>query len=153
MDALMDRPSEQAALEVLRSFYAEMYEWELNAAKKRGAIDWQSFSKDEYMRDGAILRKKLEEIFERYCEVGVNSKRLRDPGLSFSLGKPTYDWQEEEIIAVTTKGNRAVVETKELKAYGTYRKFELVESGHQWKIRDNLKYKFKSDSKWAPDIL
>ena len=67
-----------------------MYDWEVEAVRAHRAIDWETVEQADLDRDRAKRRKKLERIFEKYCEIGSAAKRLKGK-LYSTQDPPTYD--------------------------------------------------------------
>ncbi|NLS92810.1 MAG: hypothetical protein GXX96_11700 [Planctomycetaceae bacterium] len=135
------------ALEVLLAFFSEMNAWELQAAEQhRAKVD-----RTQFERNRALRRAKLEEIFERFCEVGKEAERLQDVGVSFSLGKPEHEG--ESIVRTTERAGTVTIETEQPEERGWQYKYQLVDVAGEWRIRDNRKYRSKGETKWSKDLL
>jgi len=148
----MTSESQHPALVVLKSFYAEMYEWETEESDNYKAIDWKNVTEEELEADRKASRDKLTVIFVEHCEVGSKAQRLQDAG-SFQVDQPEYDLDKEEILSVQEEGNKVFVEIKQNHSMNQFRQFELIERGDAWLIKDNVKWRFKQDNKWQPGLL
>jgi hypothetical protein len=101
------------AVQVFLSFFAEMNAWETEMSHYHHSTSGVNTSKEKLAQDRAIHRKHLEEIFEKYCEVGAKCKRLEDEGLSFNLDSPEHDLENERIESVVVKPGKVIIETKQ----------------------------------------
>jgi hypothetical protein len=149
----MNDSANHAALRVLRSFFSEMHDWEVEGFEAENATDLKTTPEDKRKADRTKRRNQLEVIFEKYCEVGRAAKRLMDKGLAFQK-PPTYDPEKEIVVSVEVKRAKVVVETTKQKAglrFST--RYELVERDGSWKLRDNSKYTIEGLKKWETRLL
>jgi hypothetical protein len=147
----MNDTANHPGLDVLRSFFAEMHDWEVEAYRAQRAIDWETVTQKEVEAGQTKLRKAAEAIFERYCEVGSAAKRFKG-GLSF--GKPPrYDPEQEVVLSFEVKRTKLIVETQQNSGWRFKKRYELVERNGTWKIRDNSKYAARESANWKADIL
>lgn len=118
-----------------------MHEWELEmltTAVKTAADLEQRNSRS---------RDRLRETFTKYCEAGEGARRLSD-ALHWGGHEPDYDPEKERITSVQPKGKSVVIETQMTHSFGFKLRYELVENGGQWKIRDNRKCRADFSTKW-----
>jgi hypothetical protein len=150
MEPAIDHP----AVQVLLSFFNEMNAWENEMSRYVSSIDRSNTSQEKQARDMAIHRKQLEEVYEKYCEVGARAERLQDLGLSFSRGLATHDPEREKIVSVSVTPGRVIVETKESAATGGWGyKYEIVEKDGAWRVRDNRERNSEKNPNWREDML
>ena len=140
------------AVETLRSFFAAMHDWGAEMVCHHRAIDWDNVDEPGLERDRAEQRKKIEAIFNRFCEVGVKAERLEGTGLAFR-NPPEYNLDHEHILSVSEKPGKLVIETKQSHGLGWRYKYELVPGGEGWRIRDNRKYCSDKNPSWRAHML
>ncbi len=141
------------ALACLLGFFSEMNRWE------RGMLDesrelprmFAGKTEDEVTTGIAELRKqaraRLAAIFEKYCEAGVNARRVKDT-LHFGGAEPDYNAEKEAVQSLVIKGKRVIIETQMTHQFQYRLRYELVEVNDGWKIMDNRKYYSERLGKW-----
>lgn len=150
----MEQTTEHPAVQLLKCFFSEMNAWEAEASRQYKSIEWGKTPREVIERDGKLQRQKLVEIFEKYCEVGTKAKRLQDQGLAFNLDQPEYDPERELILSVLEKPRKVVIETQRTYQGRFKFKYEVVQVGAGWRVRDNRKISSERDPpKWEAHCL
>jgi hypothetical protein len=145
----MSLPSDHPALNVLRSFMTEMHAWEAEMLHRHKVRDWENSTEEEFRKEDAELRRRLAQIFAQYCEIGDRAQRVHDQ-LHCGAAEPDYNSETEQIVSMTERGKKVIVETKMAHNFKFKLKYELLEVDGQWKIRDNRKCSFEFESRWKP---
>jgi hypothetical protein len=145
--------NDHPAVQVLLAFFAEMNAWETEMSRHHHSTRGINTSAEKLSQDRAIQRKRLEEIFEKYCEVGAKCERLEDEGLSFNLDSPEHDPEKEMIESVVVKPGKVIVETKQPLPTGWRYRYEVVDCGGAWRVRDNRKYSSAKNPTWRKHLL
>jgi len=140
-----------SALKVLRGFFKAMHDWEWALIREDFADieDWpaEKAEKEVEKRYGK-LRQQMAKIFDRYCEVGVKARRVRD-ALHSGGAEPDYNPETERILSVTEKPGKIIVETQMAHNFQFRFKYEVVNVNGKWLLRDNRKCKAAGDEKWS----
>jgi hypothetical protein len=149
-------PSDHPALSALREFWDAMHAWEAGMLRESaniehmfdGQTDEQIVAGMRTLNDNA--RERLAAIFERYCEAGRSAKRL-GYALHFGGVEPTYNSTKERVLVVTPRGQRSViVETQMSHQLRDRLRYELIQIGGEWKVKDNRKCWAENAGKWKP---
>lgn len=137
----------------LRSFFAAMKAWGDEMIRHHRSIDWDHADEQELDRNKVEQRARLASIYASFCESGPKARRLRDEGLAFHGDSPEYDPEFQPIVAIEERDGRVVIETKQTNKFGWRYRYELVEVGGSWRIRDNKKRGSDKNPAWEPDLL
>ena len=138
---------EAAAVRILKEFIGAMQNWESEMLRHSATIDWPNAKQEELELHSAQMRRRLAEIFERYCEAGRDAERVNDV-LHCGGGEPDYNAQTERITSVVTRGRKVVVETHQAHNFRHKLRYELVQVDGRWKVRDNRKCSFEYETRW-----
>jgi|GEM_PF-1719050 len=149
MGASLDHP----AVAAFRSFFNAMNSWGAEMIDYDRSFLGGDFDEDVLRRDQALQRKNLEAIFETYCEAGLKAKRLQDAGMSYDPESPDYDLARELIVSVVETAGKVVIETKQTDKTGWRFRYDLIDTGDNWKLRDNKKRASDKNPQWRPDML
>jgi hypothetical protein len=145
---------ENAAVNCLQAFFTEMFKWEEETDRLLSSPEVKAMTYESRLQEKRIRRALIEEIFDKYCEVGKNSKRLKGGGLSY--GTPRYyDPSFEPIVSVeeNKKGNVIVV-TRRIDNPVDYRfKYEIIATELRFLIRDNKTSTTPMTPKWSSHLL
>lgn len=149
----MDGSTEARATEVLLGFFEEMHRLGLDGVRYIRSVDpEEGVDIDELARVRAVERKRLEDIFQRYCLEGLNAERLKSPVMSHR-DPPRYDPDHEAIMSVATAGDVVVIETYEDVEVGWCYRYELARRGDRFFIKDNKQFRLEAAPEWKPHIL
>lgn len=125
MNERMDHP----AVETLRSFLMAMKGWGEEMIQYYGSLDWDNADESDLRRDRGEQRKRLESIFEAYCEAGLKAKRLRDEGMAYDLDTPEYDPDHQPMESVLISPGKVIVETRQTNKLRWRFRYELIPVG------------------------
>jgi hypothetical protein len=149
-------PSDHPALTALREFWDAMHAWEAGMIRESANLErmFEGQTSEQIVTGMRALnddaRERLAAIFERYCEAGRDAKRLGH-ALHFGGTEPTYNSAKESVLVVTSRGQRSViVETQMSHQLRNRLRYELIQMGGQWKVKDNRKFWAESAGKWQP---
>jgi hypothetical protein len=144
----MDHP----AVAVLRAFICERLQWEAASFKQSRALDKdKSVTMDDIQQAHQSFKNGLKDIYSKYCDVGLQAKRLRDQGVSF-CDRPGDDPNYERISSVEEKRGKVYIVTR-CDAENWWSRYEAVETSQGWKLRDRKGWKSKLDAKWLVEML
>ena len=132
------------AVRTLRAFFREMNEWEWEMIRLTGKTEEMSERdvKKEFERGDLQLKR----IFDRYCVIG--SKAERPAGDVYWGGEePDYNPETERILSVDEQGDGVSVQTQMAHQLKPIVKYDLVDVGGSWRIKEPRWYKLKKDDK------
>ena len=148
---MIDSPTNHPAADILRSYFSEMNAWERECAAHYKSLDWErGIDKAALDLARASQRKRLEQIFERYCEIGKQAERLQDLG-SYNPDQPEHD--DEEITSLTEKAGKVIIETRQRRFRGWEFRYEVVQVDGNWRLRDNRKFRSQGKPAWKRHML
>ena len=143
----MDTILKHAAVCTLQKFFKEMHNWEAEFAVRQNAL----YSREDATQEDAnIIRQemksKLSVLFETYCQTGKEAIRVVEPD-HFSK-PPSYDPEKELILSLVEKENKVIIETQQTHEIKSKYMYEMVQREGEWKVVDNRKIWFESESAW-----
>ena len=136
---------QQDAIEALKEFLAAMREWESAIIADSDRMD-ELETEGEYREAMRAHREKLAAVYDGYCEVGRDVKRLKDPGLSYATDTPDYD-PGDKVVEAKTRGNCVEIQVKEAASLHLM-KYEMKNVGGKWLVKDNRKRWSNMHNKW-----
>jgi len=147
----MQPTTDHPAVEVLLAFFAEMNAWETEVARHYKSIDWAHGDYDELQQANMSHRERLDQIFERFCELGKQAERLQERGWTCNLQLPEHS--DETVTSVEEKPGTVIVETQQMRPNGGVFRYELVQMDGQWHVRDNRQRRSEVDASWSKYML
>lgn len=149
---MKDDLSDHPAVIVLKEFFGAMNSWEADALQHHESVDWGNADELQLAVQREVQRRHLEAIFAKYCEIGTQAERLQNQGLSFG-DPPAYSTDGEEVISVTPKGSKLVIETRQTRPPHWKYRYELVQLEGEWRLRDTRKRSSEKNPTWRRDML